>query len=637
MAPPRRDYSPPRPGNLHRTISDVLRIDGFAPNPHAHLPVYKTIHRIRRLILASIDDPYTLEQLRGPRLNVSIVRPLIDRLFDEDDVSVVYCLLVNRSQFLREQQYKAHHTVNSTRATLCELLAYRVLRKFHESNPSRKGLLVLANVLVAGFEPFQNAPPEVIRDSQYGLQWVQKRGGYERKLTALEIAIITESKAFLSSTACQRVVDAVYVGRIVYTPSSFIDLIPDHYKHKGISLYDPKRAGLLNQYRLIVPRTRNIIEALQFLVLVFFYVMTMLHRDYDTVTGWEMAFMVYGAGWVLDEFASFLEHGWHVHTQNLWSFLDVAFIAIYTGYMAIRIYGISVNNEEAARQALDVLACGAPILLPRLAFNLMPENMAFIALRAMMRDFIVLTLLAVWCFGGFLLAMRWLSRWSSTNVDDEQVDSVTISKWMLWIWFGLDGTGIQRSTDFHLVFGPMLMVAFAFLGNTLFLTILVSMLSNTFSKLVANATDEIMFRRAVLTFEGVKSDAIFAYRPPFNILALMILLPLKFVLTPRWFHKVNITAVRVLNFPLLLAINLWERQRLWKPRRPLTNPVPIKKNKSVLNLFSGFSVHGDIQAVFEEDPPQEIIDEIEDEDRSVSPAEGLQMRRRRFSSIVPRD
>ena len=35
-----------------------------------------------------IDDPYTLEQLMSPRMNVSIVRPLTDRLFDPDDPSM---------------------------------------------------------------------------------------------------------------------------------------------------------------------------------------------------------------------------------------------------------------------------------------------------------------------------------------------------------------------------------------------------------------------------------------------------------------------------------------------------------------------------------------------------------------------
>src|SRR5690242_16270785 len=107
------------------------------------------------------------------------------------------------------------------------------------------------------------------------------------------------------------------------------------------------------------------------------------------------------------------------------------------------------------------------------------------------------------------------------------------------------------------------MVAFAFLGNTLFLTILVSMLSNTFSNISANATAEIQFRRAVLTLEGVKADAVFAYQPPFNILAVFLFLPLKFVVSPRWFHKIHVATVRLLNLPLLLIIAVAERRLLW--------------------------------------------------------------------------
>jgi hypothetical protein len=35
-----------------------------------------------------VDDPYTLEQLQGPRINVALVRPLVDRLYDPDDISI---------------------------------------------------------------------------------------------------------------------------------------------------------------------------------------------------------------------------------------------------------------------------------------------------------------------------------------------------------------------------------------------------------------------------------------------------------------------------------------------------------------------------------------------------------------------
>lgn len=443
------------------------------------------------------------------------------------------------------------------------------------------------------------------------MQWTyQKRGGYERKLTALEIAIVSESKFFLSGVACQKVVEAVYRGRIVYTPTSFIDILPDHYKHKPISLYDPRKAPLLNQYRLIVPRTRNIIEICQFAVLLVLYVLVMTHRDHTTFNRYELCFCVYAAGWVLDEFASILEHGWQVHTQNLWSFLAITFIVTFTSYLLVRLHGLSTNQPEAGRQALDILSIAAPILLPRLAFNLMPENMLFISLRAMMTDFIILTLLAIWCFAGFLLALKWLGHnpaYPSHPTDNP--DPLTISKWMLWIWFGLDGTGIQRAPAFHFLLGPLVMILFAFLGNTLFLTVLVSSLSNTFAKLAADAPAEIAFRRAVLTFEGVKSDALFAYRPPFNVLALVLGLPLKAALSPRRFHKVNVFAVRVLNAPILLGISLFERRYLWKNTRATD---PSKRSKVLAFWDLGrFGVHVDLAAVFEGQPPQSVIQEIE--------------------------
>lgn len=202
---------------------------------------------------------------------------------------------------------------------------------------------------------------------------------------------------------------------------------------------------------------------------------------------------------------------------------------------------------------------------------------------------------------------------------------------MVWIWFGLDGTGINEAPDFHWFLGPMLMVLFAFLGNTLFLTILVSMLSNTFSSIVANAVQEIQFRRAVLTFEGVKSDAIFSYMPPFNILALVILLPLKWTISDRMFHKIHVAAVRTLNLPTLLLIAWYERRTLWitdKRRKYGGKRIDWKNanGPSVTHAqywsISRFSVHGDLQAVFEADPPQSVLDKIAEED-SFEPGDPL--------------
>jgi hypothetical protein len=58
----------------------------------------------------------------------------------------------------------------------------------------------------------------------------------------------------------------------------------------------------------------------------------------------------------------------------------------------------------------------------------MPDNMLFISLRAMMRDFTVLTLLAVWCFTGFLLALQWLTDVSKEGGNGGAADWVIVCK-----------------------------------------------------------------------------------------------------------------------------------------------------------------------------------------------------------------
>ncbi|KAI1208747.1 nonselective cation channel [Annulohypoxylon truncatum] len=571
-------------------------------NPHAHLPVYTNIHRIRRDVISIVEDYLTLEQLTDIRLNISVVRPLVDKLYEKNDISIVYCLLVNRSQFLHEQEHMTNRqNVHFTRATLCELVATRILRRFGDDNPGSEGLLLLANILVAGFGPFQNAPEEVRQEAYLGPAWSQNR-----TLPALEVAVLTSSKHFLSSTHCQKVVNAIYIGQVIYTPSTFLDMIPDRYKQKPISLYEPHEAPLLNQYRLIVPRTRNMLEITQFVILLILYLLFMLERKAEYLSILEVAFSVYAFGWVLDQFATLLAHGWNVYTQNLWSFLDVMFVLVYWAYIILRIYGWKCGQLEPGQQALDVLAMGAPVLVPRLAFNLLSDNLVFLSLRSMMADFTLLTALAGWCFGGFLLSMVWLA--------EGRHNIVTISKWMLWIWFGLDGTGISRSTEFHWLLGPTLMVTFAFLGNTLFLTILVSMLSNTFSTIVSNATAEIQFRKAVLTLEGVKSDAIFAYQPPFNIIALFILVPMRFVVSPRWFHKIHVATVRTINLPVLLFIAVIERRLLWSDTELAQYPTEQlpKKRRSRSWFWERWRItsHGDMQAVFDIAPPDSVENDI---------------------------
>lgn len=162
------------------------------------------------------------------------------------------------------------------------------------------------------------------------------------------------------------------------------------------------------------------------------------------------------------------------------------------------------------------------------------------------------------------------------------------------------------------------------------------MLSNTFSTIVSNATAEIQYRHAVQTLEGVKSDAIFAYQPPFNILALFVLVPLRFVVSPRWFHKIHVFFVRLLNLPLLLIIAAAERRVLWPgTSSPAASSAETgggysavfdddddenDNQKKTVPYYQYFwekwriTTHGDIHAVFDLPPPEEISDAISVDD-----------------------
>ena len=80
-----------RPLLQHRaTFSHELDHDVFccSTDSHTRLPVYTNIHRIRRDIISVVEDYLSLDQLRDVRINVSVVRPLVDKLYDLDDISI---------------------------------------------------------------------------------------------------------------------------------------------------------------------------------------------------------------------------------------------------------------------------------------------------------------------------------------------------------------------------------------------------------------------------------------------------------------------------------------------------------------------------------------------------------------------
>jgi hypothetical protein len=72
-----------------------------------------------------------------------------------------------------------------------------------------------------------------------------------------------------------------------------------------------------------------------------------------------------------------------------------------------------------------------------------------------------------------------LATHTGTSTDPQQSPDLTLSQ----VWFGNNFLSFAQASSFHPIFGPFLMTVFAALSNTLLLTILISILSNTVARI----------------------------------------------------------------------------------------------------------------------------------------------------------
>ncbi|KAI0368811.1 hypothetical protein BV20DRAFT_968928 [Pilatotrama ljubarskyi] len=509
----------------------------------ASVKVFPLIPSLKKDITRDIDTALTWEQLTASDINFAIVRPLVFKYARLENLAVVYACFVVRSHFLSEaEENLAYSGVLLSRASLCEILAMKLLGTFASSQ------LRVATVLTASWNPLAGAPEEIVNDVK---NMVGDDGMYDPQC-ALEMAIATESKAFLASPLVQTVVNDIYSGRMVFSMTSNRSVLADNYKPKSIEIYDVRKAPFLDHYRLRVPKYGAILEFLNFALLLTTFLLCLSNKDMHAMNGFEIIFIVFATAFALEEYTASKEHGWTIYIANLWNVFDSSFIVIFLVYLGYRIKGLTHNDPAASDFAFDVLACGACILFPRLAFFAVSNNVIVLALRAMIADFLFFIAIAAICFSGLLFTLHNLAadtgRWSVKSI-----------AWlMVQIWFGNTYLSFAQAESFHPLFGPVLMTIFAAMSNTLLLTILISILSNTFARIDANAKQEYLFQYAITTIEGVK-DTLFSYQPPFNLLAFIVLWPLSFVLTPRTLHSANVFLIKLTSFPQLIVIAIYER------------------------------------------------------------------------------
>ncbi|KAH0836725.1 hypothetical protein J3R83DRAFT_8454 [Lanmaoa asiatica] len=489
--------------------------------------------------------------LTAPDLTYTLVRPLEDKynaIQRAGNRSVVFAFLLNRIYFIRDEKNLTNGPLSATRAALCELLAIRILRDNGNS------VLDLVRTLTTCWPVWSGAEPHILQLAKQ----LRDDDLEDHVGNAIEMAIISKARRFIKSSPCQRVIHAIWIGRCVYQPESSHAILSDRYKRTPIHFYDPHKAPLLDHYRLKVPAIRAVLEYINFLILFILFVTAIEMNQRHRINTAESIFMVYALGFTLEKLAAMQEHGIKAFglislTFILTSPISFHFMTVtaYFIYATFRIYGIVYHDQWARDIGIDSLAVIACLLFPRLAFVTLKNNLMVLSLRAMMMQFVALMLIAAFCFCGFFYAL-----WT------------TIAWWMLDLWFGLDASGFDRAGEFDPVFGPILMIMYACLSNTLLLTGTWTFYCRPClgkQSLRSKGTSAPCFIHRLLIHDTlrVKADSLFSYQPPVNLVAVCILLPAGYVLSPRWFHKVTtwcLPPCRVTNFPILLVIAWYERE-----------------------------------------------------------------------------
>ncbi|KAK4058401.1 hypothetical protein OIO90_000559 [Microbotryomycetes sp. JL221] len=530
--------------------NDVEQVDVTSASLSGFEVVFQLLHRIRHEVTTFIDTPLTYEQLRQPTINFSVVRPLQVKLTGKrtkPPAPLIFGLLVCRVHFLDvADDDLAFAALNTSRADLCELLAIKLLSTYGTAPSS----LELLHILTTPWNPMSGATVDAFTQEEAMDQTSLNKlvdWAKQDQTNALELAVFSKAKRFVRSPLVCQIVKSIHDGQVLYSPhAAHSALIKDDYKPRPIvQVYEWRKQPFLDHNRLRVPKIRNRLEFATFTIILILFMACQFTHDSSRVTMYEALFVLWSLGFALDELASIQENGLGIYTDGAYNVMDALFVVNFLIFLTMRLVGLWTQDEALSDLAFDVLALAACLLFPRLTISLLRGNVVLMALSAMIREYLVFMALACLTASGFLVTFVLLSRgtWSVGRVS-----------WLLLkVWLGSSFLAFDVAQQFGAVLGPTLVTIFSIVTQTLLLTILISLLSNTFAAIQAQAETEILHQQALRTIERVKSDPLTCYVPPLNLIALLVLLPARWLASPRWMHKIHVGMTKIVNFPILLA------------------------------------------------------------------------------------
>ncbi|TKA33571.1 hypothetical protein B0A50_00407 [Salinomyces thailandicus] len=577
--------------------------------PHLdRLPLYNITHAIRILIVQKCETTLSWDQLRSPQISQFLVKPIQSQVRTNHFNRATICALIaNCLQFQKEGQLRAGNIgVSRTRALISELLAMRLIKEFTTRE--------LIDALSYDFDPLQGmmtsangtATP-LLRDIQG-----QKTQARAARVSTIEIAIRAQAKRFLAHPLVVQHLEAIWAGTIVFhseadnlhrkpydkpaeerrgrratgggygtveehspsalpadavlsrkardtrvarKPAAAAAAATPLQGRRSVTLYDPRDASLFKLSRLRVPRYRQVLNTLSLAVMLGLFLAVLVDRSLY-ITPLEVLFWFWSAGYMLDEVVGFSEQGFGLYMLSFWNAFDLGILLLFVVYYCLRLYGIVLADQgkhHIAGMAYDVLASTAVLLFPRL-FSVLDHYRYFsqllIAFRLMVQDLMAILILIIICCSGFFVAF-------TLSFSDETTDGKAVAFALFQIVMGFSPAAWDKWAGYNML-GKTIMGMFLIICHFLIVTILITVLTNSFMAIVKNAEEEHQFLFAVNAISMVKSDALFSYIAPTNVIG-WTLSPLRHVVPFRQYVKFNRTIIKVTHFPILFVIFGYER------------------------------------------------------------------------------
>lgn len=482
--------------------------------------------------------------------------------------ATLYALMANCLQFEKEIHLNPGNSGTSqTRAMVSELLAIKLLREYTTRE--------LIDALSYEFYPLQGQ--DAANSWTPGPQG--KRLPTAARISCLEVAIRAQAKRFLAHPVVVQQLEAIWAGTIVfhsvadnlhrrvnaatknnlnYGTSTAHDGIQisasaNPAPRRSVTLYNPRDASLFKLSRLRVPRYRQFLSTLSFAVLLGLFLAVLEERSRQ-ITSLEVIFWLWSAGFMLDEIVGFNEQGFSLYLMSFWNLFDLGILLLLFCYYCLRIYGTFLTyprNRQMADQAYDVLAANAVLLFPRL-FSILDHYRYFsqllIAFRIMASDLIAVFVLIVIACSGFFVAFLSFGDNNSPK---------TVAYGLFQMLMGFTPTAWAMWDEYNFL-GKTILTVFLFICHFVVVTILITVLTNSFMRIVQNANQEHQFLFAVNTISMVKSDALFSYVAPTNTIAWLVT-PFRYVMPFQQFIRLNRTIIKITHLPILFTICFYEK------------------------------------------------------------------------------